>query len=192
MASSHAFSAAQYQALRQIHRRFLDPGLFLEPIDFRTVLATLTPAAWPPREDHAIDLAHLCSTLIGALHRYEIQTLGSPVMDLRDGPISTAQARRLLAQDVSIGEDGHTAVTLVEDERAPRSDDRTSLFIELRAFPVTPGTPASRPAFKSPEFLVGWEHAGQEYDVTMPVHRRESQWYMLEQLRDDLLEGRLS
>lgn len=164
---------------RRVKDMPVDHAFLSTPHDFATVLADLQLNPWPPTEQDLDELAERCARLIAGLDAWGIATQGLDVIDQQHGPISTAQARRLLAREVAVGSEGDIAVMLI-----PRGERQVR--VELRAF-ADPETGL----LKQPEFVMDYEHQGEEYEHYVWLARRGAQWYMLAQLRDDLLEGRL-
>lgn len=181
-------AADRRYALRKIESQFLDSTYFQEPIDFPRVLSTLTPAQWPPSEDQMLHLAHLCGTMLHALYRWESSTHGQDVVDVDRGPISTAHARRLLAQKVFVSDEGEVSVTFLD---LPRTAEHGEVMVELRAFIDEERSLPGKQVLGTPEFVISWVEDEVDREVSLLTTRRGGHWYALEQLRDDLAEGRL-
>lgn len=154
--------------------------LLRSPQDFGHVLADLRPGQWPPSKADIEQLAYDCMTLIAELDAWETETGGQNVVDTRHGEITTADARRLLACEVGVGQEGDVAVVLV-----PEGEQRVR--VELHAF----AEDEASIVLSRPELVLEWEHDDHEFIHQMTLKRRGAQWYMLSQLRDDLREGRL-
>ena len=156
-----------------------DPVTPRTPLDYSSVLADLRPAHWPPDEIDLQELALACAMLIFELDRWESVTQGRDVMDTAQGRITTAQARRILAREVAVADDA-VAIMLV-----PAGDER--VHVELRAVVAEDGHTLSRP-----ELVLDWFQDGSEYEHHFRLEEKGPQWYLLAQLRDDLLENRLT
>lgn len=153
---------------------------FRMPLDFCGVLGDLRPVDWPPSETDLQNLADGCVSLIAHIDAWESQTGGQNVIDVDRGEITTAEARRILAREVIVSYEGDVAVLLV-----PRGERRVR--VELRAF-----VEDDNGVLRRPELVLDWEHEGQEHERYVSLKRKGPQWYMLSQLRDDLLEDRLA
>ncbi|XVX21485.1 hypothetical protein ACQP1U_06365 [Actinomycetota bacterium] len=145
--------------------------------DFATVLADLRPEHWPPTSADLRDISAICALVIAELDTWESKTRGQNVVDVHRGPITTAQARRILARTVTVADDG-VAVTLV-----PEADH--GVYVELR------GRVEDGHHVREPELVLAWHHDDEEHLHHVALKPRGPQWYMLGQLRDDLLEDRL-
>lgn len=157
-----------------------DHDFFCSPQDFSGVLADLRVAGWPPSETDLQDLADSCASLIASIDAWETETGGQNVVDVDRGEISTAEARRILAREVAVSYEGDVAVLLV-----PAGERRVR--VELRAF-----VDEDNGVLRRPELVLDWEYDGQEHEHYVSCKRKGPQWYMLSQLRDDLLEDRLA
>jgi hypothetical protein len=188
--------AHRLQQLRRARSRVHDTTLFASPVDFRNMLNGLRPAFWPPSHEQAEEIGTICGNLIHLLHRYEGGTFdiprGSPVIDAIDGEITTAQARRLLTQEVGMDDDGSIGALLIAEETLSDIGEEGTFFVQLHAFPDRELSTPGRVVLDTPEILVGWTHRGDQDDVIIRQERRGPGWYMLEQLRDDALEGRMA
>lgn len=150
------------------------------PLHYATVLADLKPAHWPPDEVDLQELALACALLIFEIDRWESKTHGQDVIDTVRGAISTAEARRILAREVSVSVEGDTTIMLV-----PAGEQR--VYVEMRATTDNVTT-----VLRRPEIVLSWFHDGAEYEHHYRLEDKGPQWYMLSQLRDDLLEQRLT
>lgn len=148
------------------------------PQDFSTVLGELRPDYWPPGPADLKELAAICALVIAELDTWETKTRGQDVVDVNDGWITTAQARRIMARKVRVADDA-VAVELV-----PGGTRR--IYIEMRAA-VEDGHHLRRP-----ELVLVWTQGGREREHHEALKPKGPQWYMLSQLRDDLLEGRIA
>ncbi|GAA1771823.1 hypothetical protein [Nostocoides vanveenii] len=145
--------------------------------DFAAVLADLRPEHWPPSPADLRDIAAICALVIAELDTWETKTEGQDVVDVHWGPITTAEARRILARTVTVADDG-VAVTLVpEAERG--------VYVELR------GRVEDGHHVREPELVLAWTVDDEEHLHHVALKSKGPQWYMLAQLRDDLLEDRL-
>src|SRR5699024_424993 len=163
-----------------------DAGFLRSPQAFRTLLSGLQPAHWPPHEDDLKAMAARCIEVIAALDEWESATQGRDVVDLQDGPITTAQARRLLAREAMLSYEGDVAVLLV-----PGGHGRVAA--ELHA-----DVHEYQGLLRDPCLVLAWEHDGPDYGRGEDAHERwftlkskGPHWYMLSQLRDDLREDRI-
>lgn len=154
-----------------------DPQKFPRPAqDFATMLTELRPEHWPPEESDLRDISSICALVIAELDTWETKTCGQDVADIHQGVITTAQARRILAREVTVADDAVVAMLV------PEGDQR--IYVELRAM-------TEDHHLRGTELVLVWNHEGYEYEHHVALKPKGPQWYMLSQLRDDLLEGRL-
>lgn len=158
----------------------VDQDFFRTSQDFNGVLADRRVADWPPSKAELQKLADGCASLIASIDAWETETGGENVVDVDRGEISTAEARRILAREVAVSYEGDIAVLLV-----PAGERRVR--VELRAF-----VDDHNGVLRRPELVLDWEHAGQGHEHYVSCKSKGPQWYMLSQLRDDLLEDRLA
>ncbi|MFD2794561.1 hypothetical protein ACFS27_13475 [Promicromonospora vindobonensis] len=158
----------------------VDHDFFRSPQDFGGALADLQTASWPPTETDLQHLADRCASLIASIDAWETETGGQNVVDIDRGEISTAEVRRILAREVTVSYEGDIAVLLV-----PAGERRVR--VELRSF-----VDDHNGVLRRPELVLDWQHDGQQHEHYVPCKRKGPQWYMLSQLRDDLLEDRLA
>lgn len=187
-------AADRRYTLRRLEAQMLDTRYFDAPVDFETALARLRPAQWPPSEEHAAHLAHLCNTMLHSLFRWEADPAGDGmVRDVRRGEITSAEARRLLAHHVAVSDEGDVTVLLCASrDEAGQDSGAGELRIELRAFVDEERSLPGQQLLGRPEIVVAWSGEDDEGEwVELPTTRRGGAWYALEQLRDDLREGRL-
>ncbi|WP_030895380.1 hypothetical protein [Streptomyces sp. NRRL F-5053] len=150
------------------------------PLDFKSVLADLRPASWPPGDDDVQAIANTCTALIAGLYVWEGRTAGQNVTDTEQGSITTAQARRLLVREAALSYEGDVAVLLV-----PPGDRRVR--VELRAI-----VEDYQGVLHRSELVLDWQDDdGVEHSRYVPLDAKGPQWYMLSQVRDDLRENRL-
>lgn len=147
------------------------------PQDFSTVLTELRPEHWPPEESDLRDISAICALVIAELDTWETKTRGQDVVDINQGLITTAQARRILAREVVVADDA-VAIMLV-----PEGDER--IHVEMRALIEDDHH------LRGPELVLVWNYEGYEHEHHVALKPKGPQWYMLSQLRDDLLENRL-
>lgn len=148
------------------------------PQDFATVLTHLRPQHWPPGAADVRVLASICALVIAELDTWETKTRGQDVVDVNHGSITTAQARRILAREVTVTNDA-VAVTL-----APGGNER--VHIEMRA------VVEEDHHLRRPELVLEWTQSARACERHVALKAQGPQWYMLSQLRDDLLEGRIT
>lgn len=158
-----------------------DPGheLLRHPQGFSTLLTGLRPVTWPPDEADVLDLARACAGLIECVDAWESATGGQNVRDAVRGEITTADVRRLLAQEVALSQEGDVAVLLV-----PPGEQRVR--VEIRA-----EVDQWQGLLRRPEMVLDWEDdEGHTHSHYVSLRPKGPQWYMLSQLRDDVKEGR--
>jgi hypothetical protein len=159
-----------------------DHEFLLLPQRFDTVLAerNIPAGTWPPREEDIHDLVGGCLGFIESLDAWESATHGQHVIDCQRGQISTADARRMLAREIGITPEGDIAVLLV-----PEAGEH-SVQVELHAT-----VEDYQGILRNPTIVVSWVQDGESQERWYPLKRKGAHWYMLSQLRDDLLEDRL-
>ena len=157
----------------------VDHSFLSAPVDFRAALTDLCPAHWPPNDDDLQALAKRCIDLIAGIDAWETATSGRDVVDSRLGKITTADARRLLVRELSLSEEGETAVLLIPAET-------NCVRGEMRA-----DVDECQGMLRRPELVLGWEDEDGERNHYVPLKNKGPHWYMLSQLRDDLNEDRL-
>ncbi|WP_424862870.1 hypothetical protein [Streptomyces sp. MMS24-I29] len=156
-----------------------DHAFLRSPQRFAEALSGLRPAHWPPGKADLDELAHRCTEYIASLDAWESETHGRNVVDIGLGAISTAHARRILAREIAVSDEGEIAVLLV-----PAAEHRVR--VELRA-----RVDAQQGLLRRPEFVLDWTHDGREHVHYVSLTPKGPEWYMLSQLRDDLWEDRL-
>lgn len=161
-----------------------------QPIDFRTVLAGLRPRHWPPTAADVQEIADQCTALISGIYEWEGQCFDQPLLEEDRRPISAAEARRRLAREVALSQEGDTAILLVplDDEDPDQPEPQRVVRVELRAIVEDFQGPLLHP-----ELILDWvddEDEAHEHFVTLRA--KGPQWYMVSQLRDDMKEGRLA
>jgi hypothetical protein len=157
----------------------LDQTFLRSPQDFRSMLVDMQEGSWPPDEADVIRIAQACALLIECVDAWETTTHGKNVFDVTRGEITTADVRRLLAQEVALSYEGDVAVLLV-----PPGDERVR--VEIRA-----DVDEYQGLLKHPEMVLDWEEDGEEHQHHISLKPKGPHWYMLSQLRDDMKEGRL-
>lgn len=165
-----------------------DVTFLRSPQNFRTLLSGLQPAHWPPHEEDLKVMADRCIEVIEAIDEWESATHGRNVVDLQDGDITTAQVRRLLAQEVMISYEGDLAVLLIHGGHGRVAAEIHGDVHEYQGM------------LKEPSLVLAWEEetgdvSGSEVETKERWFRLKPKgphWYMLSQLRDDLRENRLT
>lgn len=165
----------------------IDLDFLRQPIDYRAVLSGLRPRHWPPTAGDVQEIADQCTALIAGIYEWEGQCFDQPLLDEDRNPIPAAEARRRLAREVALSQEGDTAILLVplpDDEEV----DQRVIRVELRAVVEDFQGPLLHP-----ELILDWvddEDEAHEHYVTLRA--KGPQWYMVSQLRDDMKEGRLA
>ncbi|MDO4254303.1 MAG: hypothetical protein Q4C81_04035 [Kocuria sp.] len=158
----------------------VDHAFLRTPQDFKSMLVDMQEGSWPPDEADVIRIAQACSMLIECVDAWETSTHGKNVFDVDRGEITTAELRRILAQEVALSYEGDVAVLLV-----PPGEERVR--VEIRA-----DVDEFQGLLRRPEMVLDWEHDGEEHEHYISLKPKGPHWYMLSQLRDDMKEGRLS
>lgn len=106
-----------------------------QPLDFRTVLAGLRPRHWPPTAGDVQEIADQCTALIAGIYEWEGQCFDQPLIDEDKRPVTTPEARRRLAREVALSQEGDIAILLVplEDDDPAEPGLQRIVRVELRA-----------------------------------------------------------
>lgn len=156
-----------------------DCSFLRAPQDFRSVLTSLRPVHWPPDDDDLRAMAENVADFIAGIDAWETKTVGRDVVDAELGKITTADARRLLAREIELSQEGDMAVVIV-----PAADN--CIRVELRA-----DVDEFQGLLRRPELVLDWEDEDGHHEHYVPLKHKGPHWYMLSQLRDDLKEDRL-
>lgn len=168
----------------------IDLDFLRQPIDFRAVLSGLRPRHWPPTAGDIQEIADHCTALIAGIYIWEGRYFDQPLRGVDGHAITTAEARRQLAREVALSQEGDTAVLLIpfDDEDTGASQRQGVVSVELRAV-----VDHFQGPLVHPELILVWVDAdGEEHEHYVTLRAKGPQWYMVSQLRDDLREGRLA